>query len=791
MADADALSILDATRPVRRRQSFHAIIELTADLRREIGIQVAAMKTAKADRRKRLSDWAAKQTGSSTDDSLEADATLEAVLAERDQDMDEELSALLSLLERSLLSQREHASLGGAVTGELYVDELSAELESAPLWLRQEWHDELQSVRTLPGRLFDVETLVGLSRVSFDLVLLAIVWLYLRRASVSWLRQGTDALRSTELSHYGWTHAPRHISDRELSPVGHYGTDALGALALHYLLLPRSEILALAVLLWSAVAFVRAVPSATRVAMLVSGRTLDPLAGVEPMRPEIEALGVRTATWFVWWWVASHVLAFVAVPVLQADLLQELVSLASWAFFTALLVYALARWSPWIREFIADLADQNRITAWLVRPTRSRVKRVFRAAAGVLFIGVRFLFWILVDAGWLSGNGTNLVVTQLRRIEAGTERLAANAREAIRTSEVPDIERVGELERFHTALTEWKNERHRGIVAAIGDRGMGKTAFLQQVERLAIEDPDVPVMTLRVPRRARSKSFRERLAFLTTPLEIEISKGSTRAAIQKLIVEQLEARPPHVFLVDDLHLLLTRTVGGFDLLQTILSAIQACSDEHFWVLAFHRPAWTYINGISGSMEFWFRDQIDLTAFEPELLKENLLAHTRRAGYEPQFETLLEPGRFHSDPDTAKAKAQSIYWRILSQASLGNPWVALDCWLSILGAPSSEAERTSNGITPVPVYLFPGHPDSEVENMPDEYLFVLTALVVHDGLKIDDLADALNVPVPRVRLSCQHLESLAILASDGPRFRLAPDWQPAVLRVLDRRSFAHR
>lgn len=135
----------------------------------------------------------------------------------------------------------------------------------------------------------------------------------------------------------------------------------------------------------------------------------------------------------------------------------------------------------------------------------------------------------------------------------------------------------------------------------------------------------------------------------------------------------------------------------------------------------------------------------------------------------------------------------MYWRILWRASLGNPLVALEYWLSSLGPPTGNggtAVESEDGLVPIPVYLFRHHGDADVEKMTDEDLFLLTALVVHDGLKLEDLSEVLNVPAPRVRVTCRQLESLGVVTQDGSRYLLAPSWQPGVLRVLGQRGFAH-
>jgi hypothetical protein len=184
------------------------------------------------------------------------------------------------------------------------------------------------------------------------------------------------------------------------------------------------------------------------------------------------------------------------------------------------------------------------------------------------------------------------------------------------------------------------------------------------------------------------------------------------------------------------------------------------------------------------MKLAFRERIELPPLDVDELGETLVARARAAGFDPEFRSLLKGRRPHADTETLEHKARRLYWRLVSQASLGNPRVVTDFWLASLGEANGDDK-------PLPVYLFTGHGDDEVEHMSDEYLFLLSALVVHDGLKVEDLADVLNVTRSRVRVACQHLESLGLINYVDRRCLVTTQWQPTVARVLGRRNFANR
>ena len=178
-----------------------------------------------------------------------------------------------------------------------------------------------------------------------------------------------------------------------------------------------------------------------------------------------------------------------------------------------------------------------------------------------------------------------------------------------------------------------------------------------------------------------------------------------------------------------------------------------------------------------------------------------MSRTGAAGFELDYDPLVPDRVLDEDRSRAAARARATYWQLLTQSSAGNPTVATEYWIASLGheADGSESDDASAqnasaiaSETPstIGVHLFNPHLVSEVESMSDEYLFVLTALVVHDGLSLPELAEVLNQSPGSTHLSCQHLESLGILRHRQPFYTVAPSWQPAVLHVLDQKSFAH-
>ena len=130
------------------------------------------------------------------------------------------------------------------------------------------------------------------------------------------------------------------------------------------------------------------------------------------------------------------------------------------------------------------------------------------------------------------------------------------------------------------------------------------------------------------------------------------------------------------------------------------------------------------------------------------------------------------------------RAERAYWRLLTDASQGNPSVAIRLWMDGLRPVSEHG--------PANVSLFKAHGSEELEELGDNELFALTALILHEDLTVPELHIVLNQPESSVRALCRDLEQRTLITeTDAGRYKVRLNWLPAVERYLRRRSFMHK
>ena len=245
------------------------------------------------------------------------------------------------------------------------------------------------------------------------------------------------------------------------------------------------------------------------------------------------------------------------------------------------------------------------------------------------------------------------------------------------------------------------------------------------------------------------------------------------------------AEPSRGFLLSDLHRLFLRAVGHYEGLDAVLDVMQATARLHFWVASLHGPAWTFLAGMQnvGNVAI-FPHRVHLGPTSPADMSAWLHARTRAAGFKPRFDGLTQQRAQGPNRTRMLERAERAYWRLMVEASQGNPTVAARLWIDGL-QPSDKAGELNVGVPRA-------HDSAELENLTDGELFGLTAIILHEDISVDELALVLNLAPSRVRGTCRGLEQLTLVTeTEAGRYKVRLNWLPAVERHLRRRSFLHK
>jgi hypothetical protein len=801
-----ALSLppLDPQRQDRLDDAYLGLRSSVEELRAALRVRVAQVASLEADgaaRRSELQQLATQESRSSSVGALIADARtaqadLERVLDEREQAAADELDAVLRLLsdaKRYRRRARDEASV--KVRSELsrtFLPELVAELAELPVRLGGHARHAGPWLRSLPERLLDLSAISVFIAGSAELLLLGLLWVWMRRALPGWLDR---SLREAQLAaaDRDARGLPRWLADQALRWLepGDLGRQAPAAAAATRVLVDllaswqlarmlSDGLVVVAVLAWifAAVVLWRALPALVEATLAVPA---EQRAAPRVVSPAGRERALWTARLVLGWWLALVLGRLVSLRLLDADHLYELVGMLGSLAFWVVLTIIVHRWSPQLVAALGEKPD-SRLVRWAGRSSSSWL---LRSLQGATALGLLLVHLLGRYAARLAGTGPNMsriaALVARRQLKDASERrgdpLASplvQRLEAMRPP-VPGYEALQvEIEQ---TLGAWCEQRRRGLYVVTADRGQGKTTLLTRLGRSLASEHQVSELHFEHPVDGPDGA---RAWLAARVLE---RSDSTALSREELIDEISLLSGPRVFLVDDMERLFLREVGGFATLRAVLQVMHATSDEHFWICSFHGPTWSYLRGVPGVFDpAFFEGVYQLPLVGPDQLARWLATVVQQAELELGFDDLAGIGPNTLEADRLRKRAELAYWRLLADASAGNPQVARTLFLSGLSRHQDHLR----------VGLFDAPTPAQLHDLSDNELFVLTAVAVHDRLDVDQLARVSNLPRSGVRTACQRLVARGVLAAEGfeisSRYELQVRWLPAVERHLRNKNF---
>jgi hypothetical protein len=761
-----------------------------------------AQLTAQAAGRRQGSAMLAPAPGSPTSPDLSAAAAdYRAVHARVAGHLDEEEQRAFAVL-REAKRVRDAAYRSASIGARLEVPsavELAREAREIPSMLRLTGRDYLEAISSFPARVVGVHTLGQMLILLAKFAILIGLWSLVRRRADEWIAAGLASidprLKSAQRP-WQTAQAPSWMVAGEVSALRQPLYVVVLALAdlvlaglLYLFFSPRVPSLGLIALMFLVGSAARLVPGLVSLVLITPSQVRPAL--------RVTTVGVRdrvrwTARILVIWWGLDACLVYATAQVLDAPRLAAMAHMAAILVLGMLLLTVLLRWAPEIRAKIAADGDPGPLNNWISTPEVSQPGAILRSAVGgiVLLAGLTIrLLTLIIDGrgglGWLSAA---LARRQLNtdddfvRIPLPAAHISAVRSQAYSLRQPPP-----QVDRIVRIFADWEGEHRQGMVALGGDRGTGKSRAMAAVGRKLSQSHRV--VEIGVSRRMTTPD--EALVWLAESVgleDIELPLSSDLEVRAEAVGAALRALPETVFLVDDTHRLFLRSVGCFDALRAVLVAMQASSSHHFWLCSFHGPAFSFLDGVRAVSHLAvFRARIQVEPASAAVLRDWLEAATAAAGPGARYDVLLQRPGAGSHLKRMLDRTSGAYWRLLAEASQGNPDVALDYWLSGLSVP------TSPDVDAVDVGLFSAPETEDLEALGDGALFALTSLIIHDGATLDELHASLNLPEGEVRGTCRSLEAMGIIADeDGDEtFDVTNRWLPVVERLLRRKSFLHR
>ena len=125
-------------------------------------------------------------------------------------------------------------------------------------------------------------------------------------------------------------------------------------------------------------------------------------------------------------------------------------------------------------------------------------------------------------------------------------------------------------------------------------------------------------------------------------------------------------------------------MGGFDGFRELIYVLNAASTTRCWLLVMHRPAWNFLSRLGDLINLSvFRTVRVLPGFSEDALRMLCVGRVKALGYRLDFTDIVRRNVLGADPAVELDRAISVFFRLLKEASAGNPEVALSLWAKSL------------------------------------------------------------------------------------------------------------
>ncbi len=481
-------------------------------------------------------------------------------------------------------------------------------------------------------------------------------------------------------------------------------------------------------------------------------------------------------------WVIA---VWVLVTGLMVDIAEDFTGKAtmhSWAWMVGyFLVFPLFGvllhwWRPEIYEELENYPQPTPLSEKILQH-RTGIEGYLWSALGaalLLIDGVRQIALQTVTAT----EGGRSFIANLSRMEAlraserrkkitSGEPISAHLRELLYEGDDRLVESAG-----HEALEKMVGLARRGQqgeALIVAERGGGKSQLFARLEQ-RLEDKMVLLDCPPGGGKALVKEF-------ASALELEATELSPETVTNRIKEGRVSAVG-----IDNFHRLARPAMGGQQEIDEMIALIRRVKAEVFWFLGFDWAAWQYISRVRANRLF-VEEIIHLPLWSEAQIEELIEQRCNHAGIEPDFSELILPRHFEdSSFDTLEEQNRNGFFRILWNASDGNPVVALQLWMECIRV-------AEDGSVLVSLPKLPSTADFDDASI--TVLLILRVIAQSGYASLQEIVESLRFPEPDVAGALRLAESHEWIEYVDGRYRLSWKWFRTVTRVLARQNLLVR
>ncbi|ARN75745.1 AAA family ATPase [Oceanicoccus sagamiensis] len=314
-------------------------------------------------------------------------------------------------------------------------------------------------------------------------------------------------------------------------------------------------------------------------------------------------------------------------------------------------------------------------------------------------------------------------------------------------------------------LIERINADESGVVSIVGERGIGKSLFLNQVAE-AHNHNSIRIDCRRGSFDIVSAEFLRQLGL------------SDIEATDDIINEALSKQDIRLVAIHNIHLLARPVMGGLTELAKLTDLFVRVNVPLIWAMSVDRYAYHFMN--QARADYYVAESIiHLRSWTEEQIGDLIEKRCESAGIEPDFSKVRVP-RQHMDTeqDVIEERNRAGIYAMISSLSRGNPSIAMRLFAECLRVDNKGKLRVS----------LPANLDAQsLENASINMLLVLRVIAQSELISIADIKRNLRFDQPVIEATLNFTVLAGWVEHQDGLYRITWPWFRTITRILARKN----
>lgn len=335
------------------------------------------------------------------------------------------------------------------------------------------------------------------------------------------------------------------------------------------------------------------------------------------------------------------------------------------------------------------------------------------------------------------------------------------------------VNRQKELQKLEDSFANWTKNRFV-TCAIIGENGCGVTSMLD-----SFLDTIPQTDTIRGELHDKIFTQDDYFNYFNSLL------GTKNIATNKELIDHLnDTQSAKIVILENLHHMFLKKVGGFKSIKMLFELISYTTKKVLWIGVFTPETWSYLDKTI-SISNYFTSGIIMEPLDKENIQEIIF---KRNEYEnitieflPKDESLKSMTFEKLEDDEKQAFLSEKFFKQLHKLSNGNISLAMLYWVRAIEK-IDEKFVYVRGIDDLD-YSF-------IKNLSYEALFALQALILHDGLTLNDFSIVMNEPHEECRKMLMPMLEKGLLIQPRKKFNINPAIYKHIHDHLSSKNYIH-